>query len=170
MLPTILKNFNLLIEGIGYAGQIEQLTLPKLNLKTEDFQLGGLDIPVKMDVGMEPMTCEITLLSYDVNVIKGFGVPTGRHSSHQLKRFMLKGACQNEQGEIIPVNVNLSGTWQSLDFGVWKASEQAKLIATINVRYYKLTVADEILMEVDVDNAKREVDGTDQLAALRPFI
>ncbi len=170
MLPTILKNFNLIIEGVGFAGQIEQLTLPKLNLKTEDYQLGGLDMPVKMDIGLEPMTCEITLLSYDVNVIKGFGVPIGRHSSDQLKRFIIKGASQTPEGDMVTININISGTWQSLDFGSWRSYEPQKLIGIINVRYYKLAIADEVLVEVDVDNAKRQVDGKNQLTALRPFL
>jgi P2 family phage contractile tail tube protein len=31
MLPQILKNFNLYVDGRGYAGRIEELTLPNVN-------------------------------------------------------------------------------------------------------------------------------------------
>ena len=32
IIPKILKNFNLFIDGRGYAGRVEEVTLPKLNL------------------------------------------------------------------------------------------------------------------------------------------
>ena len=38
MLPRILKNFNLFVDGRGYAGRVDEITLPKLTIKTEEFQ------------------------------------------------------------------------------------------------------------------------------------
>lgn len=35
MLPKILKNFNVFVDGRGYAGKIDEVTLPKLTIKTE---------------------------------------------------------------------------------------------------------------------------------------
>ena len=182
MQHAILKNFSLLMSGQGYAGQIEQLSLPKLIMKTEDFQLGGLDSPVKMDMGLEPMSCEMTLIHYDRAMITGFGSAVGRHHSDALKQFNLKGACQrqalaaivptnhNQLAEIVPVSIKLSGTWQSLDFGNWKQGELAKLVATINVRYYQLKIGDEILIEIDIDNMTRQVDGADKLSDLQSLL
>jgi len=40
MFPTTLKNMNLYIDGKGYAGVIEEITLPKLTLKSEEFRGG----------------------------------------------------------------------------------------------------------------------------------
>lgn len=184
MQNTLLKNFNLFLSGQGYAGQIEQLSLPKLTLKTEDFQMGGLDIPIKMDMGMEPMSCEMTLVNYDKNMISGFGKGVGRHSSNELKKFHLKGACQpqslaalnvdasnrHKPTDIVPLNIILTGTWQSLDFGTWKQGDVAKLVASINVRYYQLKLGDDTLVEIDVDNMTRKIMEKDRLSTLRPYL
>jgi phage tail tube protein FII len=35
------------------------------------------------------------------------------------------------------------------------------------VRYYKFAIANEDLIEIDIENMKRIVNGTDQLASLR---
>jgi len=35
------------------------------------------------------------------------------------------------------------------------------------VRYYKLTIANEALIEIDVENMKRIINNTDQLKSLR---
>ncbi len=48
MLPKILKNFNAFVDGRGYAGRIDEISLPKLSIKTEEHRAGGMDIPVAM--------------------------------------------------------------------------------------------------------------------------
>jgi P2 family phage contractile tail tube protein len=39
MIPKILKNFNLYVDGRGYAGRVEEITLPKLTITTIKFRL-----------------------------------------------------------------------------------------------------------------------------------
>ena len=47
MLPKILKNFNVFVDGLGYAGRVEEITLPKLTIKTEEYQGAGMSAPVE---------------------------------------------------------------------------------------------------------------------------
>lgn len=49
MLQKILKNFNAFVDGRGYAGRIDEISLPKLSIKTEEHRAGGMDIPVAID-------------------------------------------------------------------------------------------------------------------------
>jgi UDP-N-acetylmuramoyl-L-alanyl-D-glutamate--2,6-diaminopimelate ligase len=58
MLPKILKNFNVFVDGRGYAGKIDEITLPKLTIKTEEYRAGGMDIPVSIDMGMEKLEAD----------------------------------------------------------------------------------------------------------------
>ena len=167
MLPKILKNFNLIIEGVGYAGRVDDLTLPKLTLKTEEYQLGGLDAPIPMDMGLEKLECEFTLLEYDIEVIKHFGLSTARDSTAHLTKLKFKGGLTNEGGLVVPINIELSGSWQSLDFGTWKVGDKSTLKVKIYVRYYKLTIDTEALIEIDIDNMTRNINGIEQLAALQ---
>lgn len=41
-LPRVLKNYNLFNDGESYMGQVEEVTLPKLARKTEDYRGAGL--------------------------------------------------------------------------------------------------------------------------------
>ncbi len=54
MLPKILKNFNVFVDGRGYAGRIDEISLPKLAIKTEEYRAGGMDIPVSIDILLLP--------------------------------------------------------------------------------------------------------------------
>lgn len=49
----ILKNFNLFVDGRGYAGNVSEYTPPNLAVQTEDHRAGGMDAPIALDMGME---------------------------------------------------------------------------------------------------------------------
>ncbi len=74
MLDDILKNMALFVDGRGYAGNVEELTLPKLTMKTEEFRGGGMDAPIEVEMGMEKLECEFTLTRFDKEALKLFGL------------------------------------------------------------------------------------------------
>ncbi|MFM9500773.1 phage major tail tube protein, partial [Streptomyces galilaeus] len=49
MLPQVIRAMNLFADGKGYAGVVEEVTPPKLTLKTEEFKAGGMDAPLELD-------------------------------------------------------------------------------------------------------------------------
>ena len=51
MLPKILKNFNVFVDGRGYAGRVDEITLPKLTIKTEEYQGAGMSAPAAAHSG-----------------------------------------------------------------------------------------------------------------------
>ncbi len=198
MLPKVLKNFNLFVDGRGYAGRVQEVTLPKLALKTEEFQMGGLDTPVQIDVGMEKLESEFTLSEYDPFVIKMFGIadnsflpipfrgvaePIVDKLDEVLDRVGLRDAISNGQiaftlrgglgdeieNKTIPVVVHYEGSVIELDFGQWKAGENAPLRIRLALRYYRLTMNGEELVEIDVDNRVRKFNGDDQIGIGRLF-
>lgn len=187
MLPRVLKNFNLFIDGTGYAGRVQEVTLPKLTHRTEEFKMGGLDTPVQVDMGLEKLESDITLSEYDTYVIKLFGIEDnsllpislrgsgldpvvnaatdlfGLTSSGQIT-FTLRGGLTNEmENKVVPVVVYFEGSIIELDFGQWKAGENAPLRLRLALRYYRLQVNQEDLVEIDVDNMVRKIDGYDQI-------
>ena len=36
------------VDGRGYAGRVDEITLPKLTIKTEKHRAGGMDVPVEI--------------------------------------------------------------------------------------------------------------------------
>lgn len=188
MLPRVLKNFNLFVDGRGYAGRVEEVTLPKLTIKTEDYQLGGLDTPVQLDMGMDKLECELTLSEYDTHAIKLFGITdssdiptiargsfvdpilnaiTSVSGSGQIALTLRGGLGGETLAEVTPAVIGLTGNVIELDFGQWKAGEHAPLRIRLALRYYKLQIGAENLVEIDVENKLRKINGADQVSALK---
>jgi P2 family phage contractile tail tube protein len=163
MLPKILKNFAVFVDGRGYAGKVEEITLPKLTVKTEEYRAGGMDVPITIDMGMEKLETDMTFSDYDSEIFKLFGIISGN-----LVALTLRGALQEpDKTDAIPVVLHLRGTIRELDFGTWKAAEKATLKMAMDLRAYKLTYNNVDAIEIDAENMIRKINGTDQLATFR---
>ena len=55
MLPKIIKDAILTVEGRGYAGIIDNIEWPKITRKTDEYRAGGMFGPVDIDLGQEKM-------------------------------------------------------------------------------------------------------------------
>ena len=164
IVPKVLKNFNLFVDGNGFAGLVEEVTLPKLTLKMADLYTGGMDAPIDLEMGMEKLECSFSLCEYNADVITQFGLRDGAQVS-----LVMRGGLDAEAG-VVPVVVTLRGAWKDLDMGGWKPGEKAPLNANVTLRYYKLTIDSQDLIEVDVTNMVRVINGADQLADMRAAI
>ena len=165
MLDDILKNMNLFVDGRGQAGNIEEITLPKLTFKTEEFRNGGMDAPIEVEMGMEKLEMNYTLTRFDKVVLKLYGLAPG-----QLKTLTIRGSIISEDGTETPVTINLVGMHKEMDAGSWKAGDKATLKFSIALRYYKLTIGGEMIHEIDVPNLIRIIDVVDQLEQTRKNI
>ena len=152
----------LFIDGRGYAGNVEELTLPKLTLKTEEFRGGGMDAPIEIDMGMEKLECDFTLTRFDKQVLKLFGVVPGK-----LIPLTVRGALVSVSGEQVSVIVTMQGIIREMELGSWKPGEKATLKFMVGLSYYKLVQGGEIIHEIDIPNMVRTIGGVDQLAAMR---
>jgi P2 family phage contractile tail tube protein len=164
MLPKILKNFNAFVDGKGFAGRIEEIQLPKLTLKTEEFRAGGMDVPVQVDLGIEKIEAELTFAEYDPDLFRLFGIVGNAGIS-----FTLRGWMQGV-GNAESVVINLRGIIKELDAGTWKAGEKSTLKCIVAAHYYKLTIDNHELIEIDAENMIRKINGSDQLSSLRSAI
>ena len=158
----ILRNFNLFIDGRGYAGEANMVTLPTLAVKTEAYRAGGMDAEVDIDMGMEKLEASLELSGIDRDLVRQWGLSEG----NQIP-LTVRGALRDDDGTTTPVVVNLRGQVKQLDWGDWKAGESVPIKAMISVRYYKYVDNGDTLIEIDVENMVRIVDGVDQLAEMR---
>ena len=166
MFKDTLRNMNLYVNGTGYAGVIDELTLPKLTVKTAEYRGGGMDAPIEVDMGMEKMEASFTLSKFDKGVITSFGLKAGNNIP-----LVIRGSILSEQdGSETPVVVILQGIVKEMDFGTWKAGEATTVKVTLPVRYYSLIIDDEELHRVDIANMTRIINGVDQLATTRKNI
>lgn len=161
MIPKILKNFNLFIDGRGYVGKVEEVNPPKLSIKNEEFRAAGLDAPVIIDMGMEKIEASFTLLEYDKDVLKQFGLVAGN-----AVQVTLRGALQDDS-TVSTIIIKLRGMYTEMDMGKVAAGEKGSLQCTIVCRYYSLEIDGEKLIEIDVDNMTRVIGGQDKLTDIR---
>ena len=164
MLPKILKNFNVYVDGRGYAGRVDEITLPKLTIKTEEYQGAGMSAPVEIDMGMEKLELDLTFSEYDPELFKLFGLTNGSEFA-----LTLRGALQGT-GETSPVVINVRGYFKEMDFDSWKPAEKATLKCSMALNYYKLTVNNSVLIEVDPVNMINRVNGNDTLSGIRNIL
>ena len=165
MLDDILKNMALYVDGRGYAGNVEELVLPKLTMKMEEYRNGGMDSPIDIEMGMEKLEAEFTLTRFDRNLLTLFGLAPG-----QIIPLTIRGAVVSDNGATQPVIVNLQGQIKELDYGTWKPGEKTTLKCMVSVRFYKLTLGAAIVHQIDIPNMIRIVNGVDQLAQIRGIL
>lgn len=161
----ILKYLNLIVDGRGYAGKIEEYNPPDLTVATEDFRGGGMDAPIDIDMGQEKLTMSFVLTSYDADVLALWGVKSGA-----AVQFTAKGSLENLDGVTTPVAHNMQGKVLSLARGTWGSGNKPSLTVTVGLRYYREVHGQRTTMEIDVINMVRIVDGVDQLAEHRANI
>jgi P2 family phage contractile tail tube protein len=161
MVAKILKNFSLFADGRGYVGKAEEVTPPKLTIKKEEFRAGGMDAPITVDMGMEGLELQFSLIEYDKEVMKTFGVAHGNSVA-----FTLRGALCNDT-TTVPMVIKAQGMYTEIDMGKFKAGDKSTLNCTVACRYYSLEIDGENVIEIDIENMVRKIAGNDVLADIR---
>lgn len=156
------KNLNLFVDGRGYAGQIDEFNAPKLALVTEEYRGGGMDAPIELTMGMEKLEADFSLISYDLDVLSLFGVAEG-----SFVPFVAREALESFDGTVTPVVHTMRGKIRELDPGTSKAGEKPTIKIAMALTYYKLQHGGNTVIEIDVENMVRIVNGVDALAAQR---
>jgi len=165
-LPSTLKNFNLFNDGASYMGIAEEIKLPKLKRKMEPYRAGGMNGPVKIDLGQEELGIEFTCGGIMEQVFKQYGIT-------KVDGVMLRfaGAYQRDDTSVVQaVEVVVRGRHEEIDLGDAKAGDKSKLNVKSTLSYYKLTVDNKVLIEIDLLNMIEIIDGKDILADQRKAI
>lgn len=167
-LPHKLKNMNLFNDGNLYRGKAKSVTLPALGRKMEAYRGGGMNGPVKADLGMsdDGIQLEWKLGGLDLIVLKQFGAV---NASGVAMRFA--GAFeQDDTGEVSAVEITVRGRHESIEMGEAKPGEDTEHTIKTTCTYYKLTVDNEDIIEIDLLNFIEKVGGVDMLEKQRSAI
>jgi P2 family phage contractile tail tube protein len=164
-LPKKLKNMNLFNDGVSYVGQSKSVTLPKLARKMEQFRGGGMDGPVKVDLGHsdDGIQLEWTLGGLDLTALRQYGEVS---ASGLLLRWT--GSYQrDDDGTVSAAEVVVRGRHEEIDMGDSESGEDTEHKFTTTCTYYKLTIDSNVEIEIDLLNFIFNVNGEDLLAAHR---
>lgn len=165
-LQKSLKNFNLYLEGRGFAGIVAEATEPKLAIKTEEWRGGGMLGPVMIDLGLEAQEVEFTFGGLVLQTLRSFGVTTVDGVGIRLA-----GAYQDDAtGQTTRREINVRGRFTELDYGNMQAGEKTEHKAKMAVAYYRSTVNGRTEIEVDMIAGIFAVDGVDRYADIMAAI
>jgi P2 family phage contractile tail tube protein len=166
MLPSVLKNFNLFNEGASYMGIAEEVKLPKLKRKMDDFRGGGMNGPVKVDLGQEGLEMEFTGAGILEQVLRQYGCTKAAGIGLRFA-----GAYQRDDtGAVQAVEVVVRGRHEELDLGDAKAGDKGKTVVKSTLTYYKLSIDGKAVIEIDLLNMIETVNDVDLLAEQRKAI
>lgn len=165
-LPSTLKQFNMYADGGSLMGVAEEVKLPKLSRKMEEFQGGGMPVPVDIDVGNEKLELEFSCHGMTFDLVKKYGAAK---AGAVLWRFA--GAYQRaDTGAVDAVEVVARGRYKEIDFGNAKIGDKSGTSFKGTLSYYKLVVNGTVLVEIDALAFIFIVDGVDLLADQRKAI
>lgn len=157
MAISALKNFIVYVDGVGYAGRVEQGNPPKIAMKVEEYHgagmLGPVDIP--MDA-IDKLGFEITLVEHVAAIERLFG--TGEVG------VTFRGAAGSANTAIV---IETRALLREIDPGTWEAAKKGGIKLGLTASYYKKTVGGDAVLEIDVENFVWKVGGTDLLASMR---
>ena len=165
-LPRTLKNFALFVDGISYVGEVPEVKLPTLKRKMDDYRSGGMNGPVKTDLGMEGMELEWTAAGYIREAYEQWGA-----AKHDAVLLRFAGALQaDDSEEVQSLEVTVRGRHEEIDMGKGKPGDDTEFKFKTAISYYKLSMNGAVLVEIDIQNMVCIVNGVDRLAELRAAI
>jgi P2 family phage contractile tail tube protein len=164
-MPRKLKNLNLFNDGNSYLGVVKSVTLPPLGRKMESYRGGGMNGSVKADLGFsdDGIQFEWKTGGLDLIALRQFG---SVNASGIMLRF--SGAFQQDDtGDVSTVEVVVRGRHETIEMGDASPGEDTEHSITTTCSYYKLTVDNEDIIEIDLLNFIEKVDGVDMLEKQR---
>jgi P2 family phage contractile tail tube protein len=166
MLPAKLKNMNLFLNGVSFAGLCPEVTLPKLTRKMDAYRGGGMDGEVQIDMGQDAIEFEWKLGGHLADIFAGYGDPS---AYGQMLRWL--GAYQSDDdGGVTAVEIFVRGRHQEIDPGNGKPGDGTEQTIKTVCSYYRLVQNGQPLIEIDILNMVFVVNGVDRLAAIRNAI
>jgi hypothetical protein len=162
-LPRKLKNFNVFNDAQSYLGLVPEVTLPKLTRQMESYRAGGMNGPVKLDLGQNELEAELTLGGLITQVFQ-------QYANTRVDGILLRfaGAYQEDgTGTVSAVEVVMRGRYEEIDSGNAKVGENNDMKVKMPLSYYKLIIDGEEIIEIDVTNMVERVNGVDMLAKQR---
>ncbi|MDF3827792.1 MULTISPECIES: phage major tail tube protein [unclassified Pseudocitrobacter] len=157
-IPPKLRFFTCFVNSVNNIGKVTSVTLPKLTRKTEDYQGGGMMGSVAVDLGMDSGALDATMIVG--GLVKELLLEYGGDLDGTLLRFVGE---YYTSGESQIVEVEMRGKFTEIDGGESKQGEDTSVTYAVKNTYYKLTIDDAPIWEIDLLNFVYKKDGKNVL-------
>ena len=157
------------VDGRGradYAGRIEEFHPAELQISTREYQAGGMDMPVLLDMGMEPLVARAVINGYEETTFHQFGLADARAANMEAR-----GGLRDYGGEEHTLIFNMRGNVIAIGMNrIMGRGDIPKTMVVIALNYYKILYDGNPLIEIEAEGMVRKINGVDQLAGLRQAI
>lgn len=153
-IPPKLRLFTCFVNSTNNIGKVTSITLPKLTRKTEDYQGGGMIGSVAVDLGLDGGALDSTMIIG--GLVKELLLEYGGDLDGTLLRFVGE---YYTSGESQLVEVEMRGKFTEFDGGESKQGEDTSVTYAIKNTYYKLSIDDKPVWEIDLLNFVYKRDG-----------
>ena len=164
-LPRKLKAMAIFVDGQHYAGECTEVTPPTLERETEDYRAGGMNGPVKLDMGGSELTMKLKMAGHVAAMVAQYG---GSLSGTQLR---LVQAVQADDAEAVQgVELVARGRMTKFDPGTAKVGDLTEHEYEFALTYIKWVDNGTTQVEVDYVNMIENVGGVDRMAQTRAVL
>lgn len=161
--PMKLKQTMMFNEGQAFIGETVSITPPKLVRKLEDYRAGGMDRPIKIDMGGEALEMEAVYGGPLRPVLRQHGMLS---VGGVYQRFV--GSYQDDAlGTFHKVEMVTRGRHEEIDFGEWKPGESGEFKVKSQLSFLSIAMDEEELCFIDVLGMISRVGGVDLMAPHR---
>ena len=167
-IPTVLNNFNVYGNGTKFIGVSSETTLPNLESITETIE--GAGISGEIEEAVQGAFSSIETEDTFTNLSKEYfrlaslnGLVTYRGSMQVLNT-------STQVNDFVPVVVTTGGRAKNLDLGAFKKGGKGEPKVTHEITYIKITISNEVLLELDKFNMIFKLNGVDLLQKVRSQI
>lgn len=138
----ILKNCTIYTDRENRIGQAQEITIPDLDLTTEEFLNAGMVMKQQVVMGvLEAQSIEFKETAIDPDVIDLFGAPD--------KEYMVVGALRDaDGGNQQDAVLYYRGEMNKLALGSWQPGEKAEADYTCTVDYMKFEINGQNIIEL----------------------
>lgn len=146
-IPAKLRLFTCFVNSVNNIGKVTSVTLPKLTRKTDDYQGGGMIGSVAVDLGLDSGALDATMVVG--GLVQDLLLEYGGDLDGTLIRFTGE---YYTSGESQIVDVEMRGKFTEIDGGESKQGEDTPVTYAIKNTYYKLSIDDKPIWEIDLLN------------------
>lgn len=164
MLPKVIKDAILSVDGIGYAGRVEDIEWPKLARKMEEYRAGGMHGPVDIDLGGEKLEMSFEASEQDAELIRLYGV-----CSIGGVRFRINASAESDSPgcDSDGLEVVATGRFNEIELGNYKGGDLQTTKYAVSLATFKYARNGETIIDIDYANNIFVVDKVDLLEKRR---
>ena len=159
------KALNAYVDGQSYLGRVDEFEPVNLQIETEGFRAGGMDVEVPLDTGMEQMEINLKLRGVHRQTLEQFGKATSD------TRIEVRGALEDYDGNVTQISYNMVGMITELPTDAIQGRGEVPMTTiTMGLNFYEIKVDGDEVIYIDALNMVRRINGVDRLADIRTAI